>query len=113
MASKAFNKKKASKVEDKRFCDYDLVFIISPEVADESFETAIDGISQFITSKGGTISDVERWGKRRLAYPVKHFLEGNYVLTRFKMNPVWSKELEANLQISEEILRHLLIGLSS
>ena len=109
----AQSKKEALKAEDKRFYDYELTFIVSPEVADESLETVIDGISQFITSKEGTISEVERWGKKRLAYPVKHFLEGSYVLTRFKMNPAWSRELEANLQISEEILRHLLIKLSS
>ena len=107
------SKKEALKAEDKRFYDYELTFIVSPEVADESLETVIDGISQFITSKEGTISEVERWGKKRLAYPVKHFLEGSYMLTRFKMNPAWSRELEANLEISEQILRHLLIKLSS
>lgn len=107
------SKKEALKAEDKRFYDYELTFIVSPEVVDDALEAVIDGISQFITSKEGTISDVERWGKRRLAYPIKHFSEGSYVLTRFKMNPVWSRELEANLEISEEILRHLLIKLSS
>ncbi len=101
--------KEALKVEDKQLRDYELVFIISPEVEDGTLDATIDNVSQFITGKGGTISDVERWGKRRLAYPIKHFLEGSYVLSRFKMKPVGSKELEANLQISEEILRHLLI----
>ena len=104
-------KKEAPPKLEDRLRDYELTFIISPEVVDERLETAIDGISQFVASKGGVISDVERWGKRRLAYPVKHFLEGSYVLTRFKMNPVWSRELEANLEISEEVLRHLLIKL--
>ncbi|GAI73901.1 unnamed protein product, partial [marine sediment metagenome] len=44
---------------------------------------------------------------------LEHFVEGNYVLTQFKLKPVLSKELEANLQTSEEILRHLLVKLSS
>ena len=105
-------KKEVLQVEDKQIREYELVFIISPEVVDEALETAIDGVSQFIAGKGGVISNVERWDKKRLAYPIKHHLEGNYVLTRFKMNPKWSKELEANLQISEEVLRHLLIKLS-
>ena len=107
----AARKKEAIRVEDKRLQDYELVFIISPEVADESLENTVDGISQFITSKDGVISDVERWGKKKLAYPVEYFLEGNYVLARFKINPAQCKELEANLKISEEILRHLLIKL--
>ncbi len=109
----ATRKKEVLQVEDKRLQDYELVVIISPEVDDESLESKIDGISQFITGKDGIISDVERWGKRKLAYPVGHFLEGNYILARFKLNPARCKELEANLKISEEVLRHLLIKLGS
>ena len=101
--------KKTSKVEDKQLRDYELVFIISPEVAEEKTDTIIDNVSQFITAGGGTISDVERWGKRKLAYPIRHFMEGGYVLTRFKLRPALGKELESNLRISEEVLRHLLI----
>jgi len=103
----------SKRVEDEHLRDYELVLIISPEVPGDKFDTVIDNVSQFITGKGGIISDVEQWGKRRLAYPIKHFEEGSYVLSRFKLKPTLSKELEANLQISEEILRHLLIKLSS
>lgn len=105
--------KKVLEVEDKQLRDYELVLIISPEVAEEKFDATIDNVSQFITEKGGTISNIERWGKRRLAYPIEHFVEGSYVLTRFRLKPTLSKELEANLQISEEVLRHLLVKLSS
>jgi len=102
---------KALEVEDKQLCGYELVLIISPEVVDEEMGATIDKVTQFITGKGGVISDVEQWGKRKLAYPIKHFMEGNYVLTRFKLKPELTKELKANLQISEEVLRHLLIKL--
>jgi len=108
MVSKRVSKK-ALKVEDKQLRDYELVFIISSEVAEEKSDTIIDDVSQFITKIGGTISGVERWGKRKLAYPIRHFTEGDYVLTRFKLKPALSQELEANLRISEEVLRHLLI----
>ena len=109
----AARKKEVVKVEDKRLNDYELVFIVSPEIYDEALENKIDGVSQFITGRDGVISGVERWGKKKLAYPVANFVEGNYVLARFKINPARCKELEANLKISEEILRHLLIKLSS
>lgn len=92
---------------------YELVMIISPEVAEEQFEGAINSVSQFITGKGGTVSDIERWGKKRLAYPIRHFGEGSYVLTRFRLPPAHNKELEANLRISEDILRHMLIKLDN
>ena len=94
--------------EDKQLRDYELVVIISPEVG-EAIESVIDNVSRFITENGGIVDNVDRWGKKRLAYPIKHFTEGNYVLTRFKLRPKLSKELEASLQISEDILRHLLI----
>jgi len=95
--------------EDKQLRDYELVVIISPEVVDEAIDSVIDSVSRFITENGGTVSTVEPWGKRKLAYPIKHFMEGSYVLTRFKLQPKWSKQLEANLQISEEVLRHILV----
>ena len=104
---------KVLRTEDKQLRDYELVVIISPEVAEEKLDATIDNVSQFITEKGGTVSNVERWGKKRLAYPIGRFMEGSYVLTHFKLSPALSKELEANLKISEEVLRHLLVKLSS
>lgn len=91
--------------------DYELIVIVSPEVPEEELPTHIDKISEFITNKGGSVTEVERWGKRKLAYPINHFREGNYVLTRFKLEPGTTAELEANLRISERILRHLLVRL--
>jgi len=101
--------KKAPGVEGKHLRDYEMVLVISPEVVDEALDTKIKSITQFIIDKGGVVSEVEQWGKKRLAYPVEHFMEGSYVLTRFKLEPVLSKELEKNLKMSEEVLRHLLI----
>ena len=95
--------------EDKQLRDYELVVIISPEVVDEAVDSVVDSVSRFITENGGTVSAVEPWGKRKLAYPIEHFIEGSYVLTRFKLRPKLSKQLEASLQISEEVLRHLLV----
>ena len=91
--------------------DYELIVIISPEVPEEEVPTNIDKIGEFITSKGGSITQVDRWGKRRLAYTINHFKEGNYVLTKFKIEPATTAELETNLRISEKILRHMLIRL--
>jgi len=102
-------KKQEQKIEDTRLHDYEMVFIVSPEIADEDLEGRVNGVSQFITSREGVVSEVEVWGRRKLAYPLKHFLEGNYVLAKFSLSPARCKELEANLKISEEILRHLLI----
>ena len=99
--------------EERKLHDYELVVIISPEATEEELEARVNKISQFVTDNGGAVSEIDRWGKRRLAYPIKRFVEGSYVLTRFKLRPVFGKELTANLRISDEVLRHLLIRLDS
>ena len=95
--------------EDRRLQDYELIYIINPDVAEDALEARVSGISQSITSRDGVIASVDRWGKRKLAYPLKHYLEGTYVLTKFKISPARLKEIESNLKISEEVLRHLLV----
>ena len=101
--------KKASKTDDAVLRDYELILIVSPDVGDDALDATIDNISRLITGKGGTIANVERWGRRKLAYPIKRSMEGNYVVVQFKLGTALTKELEANLKISEEVLRHLLI----
>ena len=82
---------------------------------EKAYEAKIDnttsGITKIIADTGGVVGEIKHWGKRKLAYPIKKFSEGNYVLTNFQLQPASSKELEAKLQISEDILRHLLVRL--
>jgi len=101
--------KAAAKVEETNFRDYELVFVVQPDIADENLDPIVEKVSQLITSRGGSIVESDRWGKRKLAYPIKHSMEGNYVLIRFKLPPTSSKEIEANLQITEEIIRFLMV----
>lgn len=96
---------------DGQLCNYEMVFIIRPDIEDEGLEATIDSISRYVTDKGGVVSETDRWGKKKLAYPIKQHGEGIYILSRFQMKPEYNKELEANLRISEDVLRHLLIKL--
>ncbi len=102
-------KKVDQAAKDKRVQDYELVYVLNPEISDDALETSVNNVTQFITGKEGVVDTVDKWGKRKLAYPLKHFLEGNYILTKFKISPTRCKELEANLRISEDVIRHLLI----
>jgi small subunit ribosomal protein S6 len=97
------------KTVEKLGNNYELVFIIHPEVADDALDPLINNITQYITGKKGSIEEVARWGRKKLAYPIKHLMEGNYVLIRFNLDPSANKELETNLKISEKIIRYLLI----
>ena len=89
--------------------DYELVVILSPELAEEDVPAAIDRLSQLISDRGGEVKDVDRWGRRKLAYPINKHLEGNYLVTQVRLEPDRTSDVEAGLRISEEVLRHLLI----
>ncbi|MFH1651275.1 MAG: 30S ribosomal protein S6 [Chloroflexota bacterium] len=93
--------------------DYELVFVVSPEVAEEALDGVIEGVNQFITARQGVVEETTKWGRRRLAYPIKRSMEGNYVLARVKMTPEATKDLEASLMISEQVLRHLLVNMEN
>ena len=101
--------KAAVKVEEKNLRDYELVVVIRTDVTDENVEPILGKISQLITNQGGSVSKIERWGKRKLAYPIKHFMEGNYALINFRLSPASTKEVETNLEITEEIIRYLIV----
>ena len=89
--------------------DYELVVILSPELAEEEVPAAIDRLSQFIADRGGEVTDINRWGRRKLAYPIKKQMEGNYLVTQVRLDPRRTSDIEAGLRISEEVLRHLLV----
>lgn len=89
--------------------DYELTVIINPQVEEDKLTATIEKIGRWITEKGGNIVQIGPEGKRKLAYPIKKFVEGNYVLARFQGEPEVTKKLEANLKMSEEIIRYLLV----
>lgn len=91
--------------------DYELVYIVSPQVVDENLERVVEKVNQFIASHGGQVDRVDTWGKRRLAYPIGAFKEGVYFLTYFKLDAPQAHELESSLRTSEEIIRHLVVRL--
>ena len=93
--------------------NYELVLIISAEIEEEELDAVLDNVKRTITKQGGSVAEVEMWGKRKLAYPIKQVLEGNYVLLRFSSRPSSNRALSDGLCISEKVLRHLLINLDA
>jgi len=90
-------------------CDYELVSIVSPEASDEVVATKIDGVTQLITGRQGVVDETQRWGKKRLAYPIKKYIEGNYSLVRFKLEPAYIRELRELLETDVDVLRYLVV----
>ncbi len=90
---------------------YELMYIVSPEKDEEGMAALIARVNETIETLGGKVEEVvqtEPWGRRRLAYPIRHFEEGYYVLTHFSAEAEQLAELERVLKLSDGILRYLL-----
>ena len=89
--------------------DYEVLYIVRADLDDEKVQDAVKRVNRLIERSGGTVEATNLWGKRKLAYEVKHQKEGAYVLQDFQLNPDRVPELEAGLKITEEVLRHLIV----
>ena len=89
--------------------DYEVLYIVRADFDDEKVQDAVKRVNTLIARSGGTAERTNLWGKRKLAYEVKHQKEGAYVLQDFQLEPERVPELEAGLKITEEVLRHLIV----
>jgi small subunit ribosomal protein S6 len=88
--------------------DYELVFIVRPDLDDNAFKDVVERVRSWITEAGGTVSKVDLWGKRKLAYTIRKQKEGQYVLMKTQMQPTFSATLERNLRFLEPVMRFLV-----
>jgi small subunit ribosomal protein S6 len=86
---------------------YEVMYIIRPDIEQEVVQAAVDKF-QGIISNGGEITKHEVQGKRRLAYEIKKFRDGVYVLVNFNAEPAVVTELERLMKISDEVIRYLI-----
>ena len=93
----------------QRLRDYELVMVLSPELGDEEVAATAERVTGFVTERGGSVVDQENWGLRRLAYPIRNFQEGNYILARFTLDSQDVRELDRTLTASQDLLRHLVM----
>ena len=94
--------------------DYELMYILNFENGEESIPALIEKVNNMITRYGGEITETNQsapWGRRRLAYLIGKHQEGYYVLSNLKIDPAQVLELEHDMRISEDIIRHLFIKL--
>lgn len=86
---------------------YEVMYIIRPDIEQEAVQAAVDKF-QGIISNGGEITKHDVQGKRRLAYEIKKFRDGVYVLVNFNAEPAVVTELERLMKISDEVIRYLI-----
>ena len=88
---------------------YEVMFIAHPDLDDASLNTLLDRAKGWVTSTGGQVAQVDLWGRRRLAYPIRKQNEGQYVLMQTQMSAAGTSELERNLRLNEQVMRFQII----
>lgn len=88
--------------------DYELGFILNPEVNEDETRTILDRVEQIVANYGGQVVKVNQWGRRRLAYPIQRHRDGNYIFIDMILTPETVAELERTLKVSEVVLRHMI-----
>lgn len=87
---------------------YELMLVIRPDAPDDKVAAVIDRATRYVVASGGQIIKVAPWGRRRLAYPIDRHRDGSYHIILFESPAEAIVELERSLQITEEVLRHLV-----
>lgn len=91
---------------------YETTYILNAALEDPEIEEAIGRISEYIVQHGGTIHEINRWGRRRLAYPIRKKYNGYYVHCIFDAPPSSVPVIERYLILDDSVLRHLTLQLS-
>jgi len=91
---------------------YEIIYIINPNESDDEFNEIVEKFNTLIVNQKGIIIKTQKWGKQRLAYTVKKFNNGFYVLVDFCANPGVTTELERNLNLDDRIIKYHTVKLA-
>ncbi len=88
--------------------NYEAMYILDPSLNEEAV-AALVAKFKAVVEANGTVSEVDEWGKRRLAYPINDLMEGYYVLMTFSAKPEFPRELDRILRITDGVMRSLIV----
>ena len=88
---------------------YEIMYIINPTILEEVRDAVIAKVDAILTEAAATISKTEKWGERKLAYPIDKKKTGFYVLTTLEMDGTRLVEVERKLNITEEVMRYIIV----
>lgn len=89
---------------------YETMFILHPSLDEEAVKANIEKFKGVIENGGGTVDNVDFWGKRKLAYEIKKVNEGFYTLVNFSASPELPQELDRIFRITDGVLRHMIVA---
>ncbi|WP_244834144.1 30S ribosomal protein S6 [Clostridium sp. BJN0001] len=88
---------------------YETIFILNPSFDEETVKANVEKFKGVIENGGGTVDNIDAWGKRKLAYEIKKFNEGHYTLIEFTGNAELPKELDRIFRITDGVIRHIIV----
>ena len=88
---------------------YELALVVSAKIEDDARTATVEKAKEYITRAGGTVTEVEEWGKKKLAYDVQKMSEAFYYFIQFDAEPAAPAEIEDNIRIMENIVRFLCV----
>ncbi|GFH63107.1 MAG: 30S ribosomal protein S6 [Candidatus Desulfovibrio kirbyi] len=91
---------------------FETLLLLSPELSAENRENILLGLVSIITREGGTAAEIDHWGMRDLAYPVRKQMRGYYVRLEYQGQPALVAELERNIRISDGIFKYVTVKLA-
>lgn len=89
---------------------YEVLYIIDNELSDEAKEALIQKFSDIVVNDGGSIDTIDKWGARKLAYPIDYKTEGYYVLMNFTCKPEVPAEIERVMRITDSVILYMVLS---
>ncbi|NLJ89660.1 MAG: 30S ribosomal protein S6 [Clostridiales bacterium] len=93
--------------------NYELALVVNAKIDDEARTQTVESVKELITRFGGSITNVDEWGKRKLAYEIQKMREGYYYFIQFDSDANAPREIEDRLRIMENVIRYLCIRLDA
>ena len=88
---------------------YELALVVSAKIEDEERAAIVDKCKSYIERFGGTITNVDEWGKKKLAYEIQHMKEGFYYFVKFDAETTAPAQIESTVRLVENVLRFLIV----
>jgi small subunit ribosomal protein S6 len=88
---------------------YEVMLIVDPRLDDTTIQQAVDRTMNVVTERGGEVTKIDHWGRRKLAFEINHLVEGYYALVAVQAEPAAMSELDRVLGLADEMMRHKIV----
>lgn len=89
--------------------EYEMMVVLKTDLSEDALSSQLDTIKGWVETNGGSVANIDTWGRKRMAYPIDGDRDGYYLVYKLNMPTAAPVEIERNLSISESVLRYLII----